>query len=504
VEGATVRAILPCILTVTLLTGTGPGRTQPGTDASSDRYSWLECQHDPAAMQWAKSRRDRAVTELSAKPEYAAVSRELHDSLAAGAPLPTNYLLGQRYLRLLRDAAHPSGLLQVAPRQGRQVPANWTTVLDIGDLNRREGKDYSLNGLGMFDFPDRCLPPAFDRCLLALSPGGSSSLELREFDLAKGAFVDGGFRTTANRSFTAWLNADTLLIAHSLLGSRALPSNFPAVARIWKRGTPLSAAKPVFEAPATASLIEFGGIGVGTDRRVVVNVVQDYSTIDYHLIDQYGTISKIALLQKVKYVGRAGLSYPYMAVQLAAPATVGDRPYPAEAIVAYDVRYGIGDAGRYSSVYQPAPGSYVSDGLDGTGSGLVFISDQGLQKTMMSATFTGNRWSVSTALSAPPGVKLEIVKTYQTGDDLLVEQQGFLTPPTVSLVSWGSATTIAATKPLIDASKYEVAIRSARSRDGTMVDYYLVRPRAPRPGPVPTLMSGYGSFGVNFDPDYFS
>jgi prolyl oligopeptidase len=59
-------------------------------------------------------------------------------------------------------------------------------------------------------------------------------------------------------------------------------------------------------------------------------------------------------------------------------------------------------------------------------------------------------------------------------------------------------------KAIVDVSAFVVDIRSARSKDGTMVDYYLVRPKNPRPGPVPTVMSGYGSFGVNFDPDYFS
>lgn len=475
---------------------------------TADKYLWLEAQHAPEAVAWAKSRRDAAVRELFASPTFPAVRQQLGESLATAAPLPNLFLLGDHFVRLKRDTDHPAGLLQTAPKRADRTPGAWRTVLDVGALNVREGKAYALNGPGMFDFPTRCLPPGFDRCLLAFSTGGSSSLELREFDLAKGEFVAGGFHVPANRSFTAWLNADTLLIAHSLLGSPALPSNFPAVVRLWKRGTPLTEAKPVFQAAPASSLVEIAGIGVGPERRVVLTAILDYSTIDYHLIDQTGAISKIGLPQKVKYVGRAARSWPYLTVQLAAPATFAGKTYPAETIVAYDVRAKTPAARRVTKVYAPEPGTYVSDGengFDGAGAGVVFVQDRNLRKTLITATPGPKGWALSKTLSADPGVKLTIVKTDEVDSGILVEQEGFLTPPTVSLLAPAAKLRmIEAGKPLIDPAAFRVDIRSARSKDGTTVDYYLVRPKHPKPGPVPTLMEGYGMFGVNFDPNYFS
>ena len=473
--------------------------------APPDKYLWLEEQHAPAAVAWAKVRRDAAVAELSALPDFPAVSRELHDRLAASAPFPTIFLLGDHFVRLTRDADHPAGLLQTAPSEAGRAPDHWRTVLDISALNKREGGALSLNGLGMFDFPSRCLPPAFNRCLLAFSPGGSSSLELREFDLEKAAFVPGGFRTQANRSMTAWLNPDTLLIAHSLEGSPALPSNFPAVVRLWKRGTPLADAKPLFQAKPTTSLVEVDAMGEGDTRRGILKVILDYGTIDYYLIGQAGDLSKIDLPQKVKYVGRAALTYPYMAVQLAAPATLAGRAYPAEAIVAYDVRSEIPAVRKYSTVFVPGAGVYVSESPEGAGKGVAFVEDRDLKKTLVIARPGDKGWSVRPALSAAVGVALSIVKPDGVSACMLVKQEGFLSPPSISLVApTGQAVEIASGKPIIDASAFEVDVRSARSKDGTMIDYYLVRPKHPKPGPVPTLMSGYGSFGVNFDPDYFS
>lgn len=213
----------------------------------ADPYSWLEGQYNPAALEWAKVRHDRALAEIESAPAYPAVLSELRSALEIGAPLPEIFVLGNRLVRFTRDVGHPSGLLEVASRSDA-ARGSWRAVLDLAALNREEHSSYALSGLSFSDFPNRCLPPAFDRCLLALSPGGSSNLELREFDLEKGALVANGFRVPANRSFTAWLDQDTLLIAHSLDGSPALPSDFPAVVRLWRRGTPLTEAQPIFRA----------------------------------------------------------------------------------------------------------------------------------------------------------------------------------------------------------------------------------------------------------------
>ena len=477
----------------------------PEKQAGWDEYAWLEPQHSPEAMAWAKLRTDAAMAELSAKSGFAPVTQELSENLTGDAPVPTMYLLGKRFLRVIRDRVHPSGLMQIAPRLGRGTPGLWRTVLDVDALNAREGGSYSLSGLSMFDFPSRCLPPAFDRCLIALSPGGSSSLELREFDLAKREFVKGGFQTAANRSFTAWLNDDTLLITHSLLGSAALPSNFPAVVRIWKRGTPLAEARAIFTAPATASLVGVNALGFGARRRGVLKVALDYSTIDHWLVGQSGTLTKIPLPQKLKYVGGGALNFPYVTVQLAADARLEGKRYPAETILAYDIRDTAPATQRFSAVETPKDGIYVSSGIEAAADGVAFVEDRNLRKTLIIGRHGSSGWILKPVVSAAPGVKLEIVQTDSVGHDILVRQEGFLVPPTISLVAPGrKSVPIASGKPIIDAAQYVIDVRSARSRDGKMVDYYLVRPRVRSPGPVPTLMTGYGSFGVNFDPDYFS
>lgn len=190
-------------MAATFLVAALPAWAQPAAPAQ-DPYAWLEPQHGPAAVAWAKAETDRTLEVLKASPSFPAVERELKAALKTSAPLPNLFLIGDRFVRFERSEAFPQGRLQVAPRSPGRSPTAWRTVLDLAALNKAEGGAYALNGLSFFGFPARCLPPAYDRCLLPLSPKGSSSLEYREFDLAKGDFVKGGFHLPAIRAGVAY------------------------------------------------------------------------------------------------------------------------------------------------------------------------------------------------------------------------------------------------------------------------------------------------------------
>lgn len=502
----TEHAMIKTLLAAALFVFPFPAAAAP---TAADPFTWLEEQNGERAVAWARTRTAAAKKSLGAIPEHPAVVQELKDSLKAAAPPTRYFLLGPKMVRFIRDSKHPSGLLQVAARGPRGVPtpSAWRTVLDIAELNRREQSAYQMNGASLWEFSERCLPPSYDRCMLALSPSGSSSMEFREIDLRAGGFVPGGFRIAANRAFMSWLNADTLLIAHSLEGSLALPSNFPATARLWKRGTPLAKAKAIYQAPQSASFMLPAALGTGKERVGLLPVAHSYTSIDLKLVDQSGTVTDLPLPQMIKFQGPAVLSYPYVIVQLGEATTLAGRSYSAEAILAYDVRRGTPAKHRLSLVHIPQDGAFVTDGstgFGGTHSGFAFVETKGLKRTLILAKPGNSGWTKRTVRSAEPGVSLSILSTDRNSDDLLVSQEGFLEPATQSLYRKGAAPVIVeAMLPLIDTASHVVEIRSARSKDGTMIDYYLVRPKNAK-SPVPTIMAGYGAFGQSFDPGYFS
>jgi prolyl oligopeptidase len=193
-------------------------------------------------------------------------------------------------------------------------------------------------------------------------------------------------------------------------------------------------------------------------------------------------------------------------VQLSEAATVQGKSYPAESVLAYDTAAGVADNQRVSLVVTPQPGTYLNDPFEGFTAGRTRISmvvDRNLTKTLITAEPGAQGWSIHNVMSAPAGVRM-LLSSDPVSDDLLVRTEGFLQPMTLSVVRPGkSPVQIYADKPLIDASRYVSEIRSAQSKDGTSVDYYLVRPKEPAPGPVPTIIYGYGGFGLNVDPNYF-
>ena len=84
--------------------------------AIDDSFQWLESPKDPAALKWATEQSNATRSGLAAKPVYAQVTAELKAVLGANEPPPDYTLLGNKAVRLRRDAAHPHGLLEVASR----------------------------------------------------------------------------------------------------------------------------------------------------------------------------------------------------------------------------------------------------------------------------------------------------------------------------------------------------------------------------------------------------
>lgn len=83
---------------------------------ASERLTWLEPPRDAAALGWARAETRATRTALESRSVYPKVLAELKTALVASAPAPAVSLTGTRAVRLLQDASHPHGLLQVAPR----------------------------------------------------------------------------------------------------------------------------------------------------------------------------------------------------------------------------------------------------------------------------------------------------------------------------------------------------------------------------------------------------
>lgn len=127
----------------------------------------------------------------------------------------------------------------------------WTTVLDIDELARKEGTPWVWRG-------SRVLPRARDplslggkrvtRALISLSRGESDAVVTREFDLASSSFVtQNAFNLPEAKSRANYKSRDVLLVASDFGPGSLTQAGYPRTIREWRRGTELTNAPVVFE-----------------------------------------------------------------------------------------------------------------------------------------------------------------------------------------------------------------------------------------------------------------
>ncbi|TWT20594.1 prolyl oligopeptidase family serine peptidase [Luteimonas wenzhouensis] len=469
--------------------------------AGDDPLLWLEDPHGAEALEWARAATERTRRALGAGPNQAAIGRELETLLQAAPTEPDVHVLGMRALRLQRDAAHPYGLLQVATLDDAGRPGDWRTVLDVAELREREGIPFELQA---YELDSACRAPDYGRCLLRLSPAGGDEVELREFDLARGSFVEDGFRVPKSRAFAHWLDADTVLVMHTLDGAPTTLPGWPATARVWKRGEPLSSATVVFEGQPSDALLNATVVGTGDGARAVITRAIDYSTFETWLVGADGERQALPFPQAIKGFGLSTVMDRYVVVQLAADADVEGKAYPAETLLAYDTAKTEGD--RVSVVYQPGAGEFVDTafgGVVGTGRGLALVADRHLAQRVVEVEAGEDGWRARDVFEATPGDTISL-RAAGGRDGFVMALSGFLTPRSQVLVDDSGAQVPLARDPeIIDASGFTTELGSATSKDGTSIDYFLLRPKQVVEGAQPLLMTGYGAFGISFRPGYF-
>ncbi|MGP7795580.1 prolyl oligopeptidase family serine peptidase [Sphingomonas sp. CLY1604] len=469
--------------------------------AAQDKFRWLETPTDSKALDWARQQTQRAQTAIAAMPQHAEIEAELKALLAAGDPPPEYLLFGSVALRFQRSVTHPHGVLSVGRRGADGVPGGWRDVLDIDALRRAEGTAYEFHFAATSVV---CAPPDHLRCILLLSPLGGDETELREFDLSTGRFVTDGFRAPASRTFVDWLDKDRLLIEHTVGDRPKLPTGWPASVAIWKRGTPLSAAKTVYTAKPTDAIMTIRATGEGADRVGVIMRAIDYSTIENVVVRSDGRVEVAPLPRKTKMIlGNAGGGR--IIAQLGEAAEVAGRTLPAESVVAFDTRTATPAAQRLSLVFTPSDGEFLSDtytGIAPTRTGVqMVLNRRGLQR-LVTATATNTGWRIESGKDEAVGTAVAIQASDPDSDAVVLKRAGFLLPSRLDLAGDGASTTLHSEQAAFDASGLVAELKSAPSKDGTPIDYYLVRPRKIKPGATPLLMTGYGAFGISLSPGY--
>jgi len=465
--------------------------------AEEDPYLWLEEVQGERALAWVREQQQAAEQALQARPGQAALAEGLREVLASPQRLAPAQQLGGQLYNFWRDAAHPRGLWRRTTLASyRSAAPQWQTVLDLDRLAQEEGERWVWGGAS-------CLPPQARRCLLSLSRGGGDAHVLREFDTVSGRFVDvaaGGFALPEAKGGASWVDADTLSVYTDFGPGSMTASGYPRQVRLWKRGTPLAQAPQLFEA--------------GADDVGVWTWADDAPGRATHLIER-----RTSFFAGEQYLLRAGRlvklpkpddasATPFgdqLLIELRSDWEVGGRRHAAGSLLAIALERFLAGGRQFQTLFAPTPGSALQSHTVLRSAVLLLRMDD-VKQRLSEWRYTQGRWRARALPAGELGSLSVTALAGQRSDRYLLTRSDFLTPATLELAEAGrdARQTLQQLPVFFDASSHAVEQLHARSRDGTAVPYFIVKPRGvpPPAGGWPSLLYGYGGFEISMKPGY--
>ena len=460
-----------------------------------DPYRWLEDVLGERALAWVAARNEESAAALE-QGDFTATERRLLDILDSKARIPGVVKQGRFLYNFWRDAANPRGLWRrTTLRSYRAAEPAWETVLDLDALAAAEGENWVWKGA-------ECLRPAGTRCLLSLSRGGGDATVVREFDLATRAFVPGGFTLPEAKTEVSWRGHDALWVATDFGPGTLTSSGYARVVKLWRRGTPLSAAETVFEGRASdVSVLAYRDPTRGFERDVIRRGITFYT--DETFVLRGGRPVKLEKPDSAE----ASLWRDLLLLTLRDDWTVGGRTYPAGALLAADLERFLAGERRLDVLFQPTERKSLA-GVTATRHHLIVNELDEVQSRLYLLTRRRGAWTRAPLPGVPDLATASATAVDdQRSDAYWLTLTGFVTPTALLLGDAADPhappTLLKGLPAFFDAQGLVVAQHHAVSKDGTRVPYFEVsRAGLALDGLNPTLLYGYGGFEISELPSY--
>ncbi|WP_407524191.1 prolyl oligopeptidase family serine peptidase [Methylobacterium oryzisoli] len=455
-----------------------------------DPYLWLEEIDGARPLAWVEAQ-NAATLEAYADGRFAADRDGLKAALDRPDKIPGVTRRGGRLYNFWQDAEHPRGLWRRTTLESyRSDEPAWEVLLDLDALAREENEDWVWAGA-------ISLPPAHERVLLQLSRGGGDATLLREFDLPTRRFVPDGFALPEGKSYPAWLDADTVLLASPLGEDMATHSGYARTVRLWRRGTdPMQA--PVLFVAAPESMVVYGAPDRGVEPERVVFVERTgFFDAAIHIGDRIGPKTRLDLPTDAEAQWHRG----FLAVRPRKPWTVGATTYTPDTVLGIGLDAFLAGERSFRVLFEPGPRRALQ-GFFWTGGQLVLSVLDDLTARFPVFTPSPEGWSES-AVGGLPELGMVQVWSFdgeeeESNGDLLAAANDPVTPATLMLTRSGSAApaVLRQAPALFDADGLVVTRHEAVSVDGERIPYVQAGPPG-ETGEAPVHLSGYGGFQVS-------
>ena len=466
----------------------------PATPSDDDPFQWLEDVQGEKALAWVKQQNAKTTALLEARPEYKPIYRRTLEILDSKDKIPTPMLLGDAVYNFWKDDAHERGIWRRTTLASYRLPApQWETLLDVDALAKADGKSWVFHGAA-------CLPPAYARCLIHLSPGGGDAVVIREFDTKTKDFVPGGFSLPEAKSSAAWRDDDTLWVGTDFGPGSLTSSGYPRIVKLWKRGTALSEAKTIFEG-RTEDVSADGSSDIQSDGRY--DLVRRYPAIfrqDLYLLlgDRLvkldvpeDCIPRVFFRDRFLFSLRSDWA-----------PRAGGPTYREGTLLAVTVDDLLSGARRFDVLFEPTARVSLA-AVDRTKDRVLLETLDNVKSRLTALSLEDGAWKRSLIPTPGPGTA-DLTATSDASQTFFFTYEDFTTPDSLWMSENGTAPVKVKTMPaFFDAKEMTTEQLEATSKDGTKIPYFVVRPKSAKSdGTAPTLLYAYGGFEVSALPRY--
>ena len=458
-----------------------------------DTYLWLEDIDGEKALEWVKAKNKTTIEILQNHPEFKEINKKILEILNSKERIAYPSILGKYIYNFWQDDKNERGLWRRTSLKGYfKGSPKWETVLDLDALCEKEGEKWAYKG-ATFLYPD------FDLCMLSLSRGGSDAVVIREFDLTKKTFVEDGSYISEAKGMVFWIDRNTLLVSTNFGEGTTTSSGYPRITKIWKRGTPLSKAKTVFQGEEKD--LGIWGIVQNTPERQYVIIYRNITFFTSNVfVMENNELIKLDIPEDAQF---DGFLKNQLLVELKSDWSIEGKTYKQGSLIGIDYDNFLNGDRNFDVIYKPEERSSLVS-VATTNNFLLINKITNVRSELYKYSLKDGKW-INEKVKAPDYSTITIIATDDFSDQYFFSYEDFLIPRSLYYVS-NDGKKIQKIKSLpnfFDCNKFDVKQFEATSKDGTQVPYFLVFSKSTNfDGANPTLLYGYGGFEVSLQPYY--
>jgi prolyl oligopeptidase len=466
----------------------------PKPATTDDPYAYLEDINGDKAMTWVKARNAEAMKELASSPDFAKSKAAILEIMDSTEKIPYVLRQGEWLYNFWKDKDHVQGLWRRAKlAEYEKDKPNWETVLDLDALSKADNVKYVFQGAS-------CLRPKNVKCLVSLSKGGGDASIVREWDMSKKEFVKDGFTLPEAKNSVAFVDDNTIFVGTDFGPGSMTSSGYTRIAKLWKRGTPLSAAVTIYEGKnEDVAVSAYRDNTPGFERSFVTRSIDFYNNEVFEI----GKDNKLTKVD-IPTDANSDVTREWMLVQPRTPWKVGDKTYASGSLLATKYADYMKGKRELTVLFEPTKTTSLSS-FFWTHTKLVVTTLDDVKSKIVVMT-PGKAWKTEPLGGAPEFSSIGAAPgDIDVDDEVWLTVNGFLAPTTYmrGVIGKSEAKPIKKSPAWFDASPFAVQQNFVESADKTRVPYFVIGPKDMKlDGKNPTILNGYGGFEVSLEPFY--